>query len=563
MTELTWQRKIGEILLERKVVSADQLEEALKIQQMILKPIGRILIDMEVTTEDQIAEALAEQKGFVRISLKEYRINKQAVALFPLPMARLHKALPIDFKEGNIILAMADPLDVYAIDDVRMITGSEVRPVVCTETEIIEIIDGYLAGVVRPAEEEIGRVLEEKLSKLQKAAKASIDDFVDSAVELAYEKGVSNIYFEPDGQGSRLRFRLNGELHDVMTLNEDQHEKAVTHLKKVFGVDSNGQGSKKIAQITLANKKLDLEAIVLQGVSSADVCLKILHAGKESKELENLGLRQNDFVNLISAFSRRSGLVLGVQVPSNGETGNDMTSLFGTVLKMLISSKKRIIAVGGDSMPEIRGVVRIGPSPQPTRLSRRSLLTAILESDAEVLAVDSLEDGGSVDLLVEAGLQGVLVLTALPRQNALSGLVDFVKMSSTPVLAAESLKCVVGQKNVKRLCGYCRKSYEPKTETLELLSQKAGFKIVLGKAESFFTAGGCEHCNNTGFSGTIGIFETIPVSDAIRKALAQEKDSEEIRQIAEKEGIGNHVQDAYHKAAEGEISFEEFVKQIG
>jgi type IV pilus assembly protein PilB len=564
MTELVWQRKIGEILLERNVVTEKQLEEALKIQEMILKPIGRILIDMEVTTEEQIAEALAEQRGFTRVSVKEYKINKQAVKLFPLPMARLHKALPIDFEDGKIVLAMADPLDVYAIDDVRMITSKDVKPVVCTETEIHTVIDEYLAGVVHPTEEDIKRAFEERLGKTKTSAKDAIPVFVDSAIELAAEKGVSEVYFEPGEQVSHLRFRLNGELQDIVTLRREDHAAVVGHLRKVFGMGKKTQDFAKTAQeVEIRDAKLDLEAILLPSIFGEDVCVKILHAGKELKELEELGLESNALTNLKTAFSSRSGLILGVKISNDDQSSDGTSSLFYAILQILASSQKRIIAVEDRARKQVKGVVHIETSPETgDHFVVNSVLPTVLNSDPEVLMVGSIKDKDSADLVVKAALNGVLVLAAVSGENVVDGLVKLINIGANPLLVAESLKCVVAQKTVKKLCSYCRKSYQPKAETLEMLSEKAGFKIALEEGKSFFTADGCEHCNNSGFFGTIGIFETILASDGIRTALIGGKSAEEIQKIAEKEGLVNLTLDTYYKALQGDISFEEFVKQI-
>ncbi len=565
MTELAWQRKIGEILLQKKIVTAKQLEEALKIQEMILKPIGKILVDMEVITEEQIAEALAEQKGFARISLKACKINKQAVKLFPLPMARLHKALLIDFEGEKVVLAMADPLDVYAIDDVRMITGREVKPVVCTESEILTVIDEYLSGVVHPTDEDMTPVLKERLEELKESVQGNIPALTNSIIELAAEKGASEVYFEPQEQESHLRFRLNGDLQVLMTLKKEDHAAVAAHLRKAFGMGKKGADFAKPQQeMKIGNNSLDMEVFLLPSIFGEDVCIRIFNAGRESKELEDLGLKEKALSDVRTAVASHSGLILGVQVLDDNQPSDGTTSLFYPILQALVSSQRRIVTVEDHIKVKIRGAVQIETCPPNEPSFVASLvLPAIVNSEPDVLMNYEIEDKESAGWLLNAALSGTLVLAAIRGEDSASGLSKLLEIGVHQLLVAESLRCIVAQKTVKKLCDSCRESYQPKPETLAVLSEKAGFKIELGKERSFFTTRGCEHCGNSGFLGTVGIFETMPVSDAIRKALAEGKNAEQIQKIAEKEGMVNLKLDSYYKALQGNISFEEFVRQIG
>lgn len=565
MTELAWQRKIGEILLQRSVVTKEQLEEALKIQEMILKPIGKILIDMEVTTETQIAEALAEQRGFARISLKEYRVSKPAVKLFPMAMARLHKALPIDFEGEKIVLAMADPLDVYAIDDVRMITGREVKPVVCTESEILTVIDEYLSGVAHPPEKDIAKVIEERLEEITASSEDRIPAFVDAVIALAAQEGASAIYFEPQEHASQLRLRLNGDLYSFTSLKKEEHAAVGAHLRKLFGMGKKEQDLADCRKVVkVGDIELDMEAILLPGVFGEDICVKIFHAGSGLRELEALGLSEQALTNIKTAFTARSGFILGINVVNNGQHSDGLSSLFHGILRTLVSSQKRIVVVGNSAQAKIKGVVQLQASTSSAAsIGKSPALSAVLNSEPEVLLINDSMDDNNASLLTKAALHGALVLATLRDEDASSGLSRFAEMGVDSLLAAESLRCVVAGKTLKKLCDFCKKQYQPKPETLAMLSEKAGFKIELVEGSSFFTADGCKQCNNSGFSGTIGIFEAIAVSDEIKKALTEGKKAEEMRKIAAKEGMHSLWLDTYSKALHGDISFEEFVKQIG
>jgi len=565
MTELAWQRKIGEILLERNIVTAKQLEEALKIQEMILKPIGKILVDMEVTTEEQIAEALAEQRGFMRISIKEYKINKQAIKLFPMPMARLHKALPIDFEEEKIILAMADPLDVYAIDDVRMITGREIQPVVCTETEILEIIDNLMSGIAKSSEEDVLQVLKAKAEEIKTNLQDNIAALVDEVIELAAQKGVSEIFFEPQDQCSQIRLRLNGDIHNFLMINKEDHPTLVTCVKKLLGVNTREMVFEKAKQrIEIGDTQLDVAASFLPGVFGEDVCLKISCAGEEPKELEELGLKWKALSDVKTAISNHSGLVLGVQVLSDRKSGRTATSFLYTIPQMLASSRKRVITVEDRVQRKLRGVVQVETSPeQTTPFSAIHVLPAISISNPDVLSISDISEKESGELLIKTALNGTLVLATIREQDSISGLNKLLEMGLSPLMIAEALKCVVAYKSVKRLCCACRKEYRAKPETLAMLTEKAGFRVEPPAGKSYYMTDGCDQCDDSGFTGTIGIFETLPISISLQEALINGKSIEEIKEIAEKEGMLSLSIDAYHKALQGEISFEELVKQIG
>ncbi len=565
MTELTWQRKIGEILRERNVVSAQQLQEALKIQEMILKPIGKILIDMEVTTEEQIAEALAEQKGFNRISLKEYKINKQAIKLFPLPMARLHKALLVDFKEDKVVLAMADPLDVYAIDDVQMITGRAVEPVVCTESEILAVIDEYLSGVVHPSEEDIAEALKEALEEIKESTEGNIPSLVSSIIGLAAERQISEIYFEPREQVSRLRFRLNGDLLDMMVLKKEDHAAVIAHLGEMFGNDQKkAEWAVTSNKINVGDTQLDMEAVFLPGVFGIDAEIRLPGTARGLEKPGDSDLQGEALAALAKAITSRSGLIIGIQIPGDGEIDDGITSLFYPILRKLVSSQKRVVTVEGRIREKIRGAVQIekAPSDAPS-LAENAVLPSIVDAHPEVLMALDVENKEAAGLLTKAAVGGTLVLASVQAKDAVNGFCKFIDMSGHTVLLAQCIRYIIARKTVKKLCSSCREKYQPKPETLSVLSEKAGFKLDPGGEGTFYTAKGCKRCDNSGFIGIIGLHQIMPVSEALREALQEGKNEEQIRKVATREEAASLKYDSYTKALQGDISFEELVKQIG
>lgn len=557
------QRKMmGEILLETGLISKEQLDEALTEQSMTGERLGHILVNRGVLTEQQLIETLEFILGIPHVKLGKMIIDPDAVTLIPAHLARNHKILPISSKNGVITLAMADPLNYQAIDDVRMITGLDVVPVLAIEREMNTAIRQYFALRV---DSEVERILGE-LAKNEKNsgthkenAVLRIDDdapvvrIVNSILSQAVQGRASDIHVEPQEKDIRVRFRIDGQLYEVLNLPKKSAGAIVSRIKIMAGMDI---AEKRIPQdgrvhLALEGRSVDFRISTLPAIFGEKVVLRILDRANTLTMVDELSLSTQNREYLLALAHRPHGMML-----VTGPTGSGKTTTLYSILGEINSVDRNIITLEDPVEYSLPGINQVPINPK-TGLTFVSGLRSILRQDPDIIMVGEIRDHETAQLAVQAALTGHLVLSTLHTNSAAGAVARLVDMNIENFLLASSLAGVMAQRLVRKLCPNCRKSYRLSQE----MSEKLG--IPEQKGQEFYRATGCNMCRHLGYQGRIALHEIIKLGPRLRDSINRGDTAEDvIERIADEEGMITIKQDGVNKALKGLTSLEEVMKAI-
>jgi len=557
---MVWSReKIGTILLKANLITEEQLEKALKLHRQTGKPLGRTLIDLKIITEEQLAFALARQKNLPVVVLSEYEINLQAVALVPETIARRHLAVPIGFEDGKLVLAMANPLDIHAVDDLRILSGYDIKPVVCTETEINNLINQYLRGSVEEAVESIRKEAKkrEKVTEavgVETVSDAPVVKLVDSVISQAALKEASDIHIEPQERDFKIRYRVDGVLHDVMTLPKAIQSGLISRIKIMSNLDI---AEHRIPQdgrcgLSVGGREIDLRVATLPSVYGENVSIRILDKAKALFKLEELGFQPDALEKYRASFAKPYGAIL-----VTGPTGSGKSTTLYATLNILNSPEKKIITVEDPVEYRLPGIVQIQINPAAGLTFARGL-RSIVRCDPDIIMVGEIRDLETAKIAIESALTGHLVLSTLHTNDAPSALTRLIEMGMEPFLVSSSIDCVLAQRLARKLCPHCKEQYKPSRSILKEL----GFSLERGEKIVFYRPKGCRRCFNTGYKGRIGIYEVMLMSEEIGWLCAERRSADEIKKVAIKEGMRTLREDGLAKVKQGITSVEEIMRVI-
>lgn len=556
---MVWTReRIGTILLRANLITEEQLGKALEVHREGGQPLGKVLIDLRMITEEQLARALAKQKNLPVTNLNEYDINLQAVNLVPEAIARRHMVLPIGFEDGQLVLAMANPLDVHAIDDLRVLTRYDIKPVVCTESEINSAISQYLRGSVEQVVESVAAEARKREKAEEKpvevATDAPVAKLVDSVISQAVTKEASDIHVEPQEKDFKIRYRVDGVLHDVMTLPKPVQAGLISRLKIMSNLDIAEHRLPQDGRcgLNISNKQIDLRVATLPTVYGENITIRILDKSKALFKLEELGFQPDTLGRYRASFLKPYGAIL-----VTGPTGSGKSTTLYATLNVLNSPEKKIITIEDPVEYRLPGILQIQINPLAGLTFARGL-RSIVRCDPDIIMVGEIRDLETAKIAIESALTGHLVLSTLHTNDAPTALTRLIEMGVEPFLVSSSIDCVLAQRLARKLCKYCKEEYTPPKGVLEELgvTHRPREKMKLYRPK------GCRRCLNTGYKGRIGVYEVMVMSEEIEWLCAERRSADEIRRVAIKEGMRTLRDDGLEKAKQGLTSLEEIMRVV-
>jgi type IV pilus assembly protein PilB len=556
---------LGQILLQMGVITEAQLEEALEIQARTGERLGRILRDTGGISDHDLARAMAVQWGYPYLSLAEARIDNETARLIPHALAVRHKVIAIERRSGRLVLAVADPLNVIAVDDVRLITGMEVDLVVATEEEITQA----LARVYQIADTLIDRVMresvtdytvdlgEEDQSVEQLRAlteEAPVVKLVNLIVDEAVKQNASDIHVEPHRNGIWIRYRVDGVLRDVMNPPANLKAALISRIKIMADLDIAERRRPQDGRIHLTadGRTIDLRVSTLPTMFGEKVVLRVLDQSSTQIGLSRLGLPTNVLQQWESAVSKPHGMILVTGPTGSGKT----TTLYATLAK-LNTLDRNIVTVEDPveyQMPRINQVqvnVKAG-------LTFANGLRSILRQDPDIVMVGEIRDRETAEIAVQAALTGHLVLSTLHTNDAAGAIVRLMDMGVEPYLISSSVIAVLAQRLGRAICPRCKVAYTPPADALGRL----GAEVHLDSAVVFHRGQGCDYCRGTGYRGRIGIFELLVISDRIRELIVQRAPAGEIKAQAIREGMRTLREDGLEKVISGISTIDEILRVV-
>jgi len=560
---LATQRKmLGDILVENGLISEEQLTQALADQKNSKEKLGRILVRRGYITDDQLMEVLEFSLGIPRVQISRMEINPETVKLLPTNMLSKHHVLPLSVNQGRMTLIMADPLNFQAIDDIRILTGMDVVPVMASERELESAIQQFTALQVDSKMEKLlgelsqynyGVTVETETPGMELADDAPVIRMVNSLLKQAVQGGASDIHIEPLEHDVRVRFRIDGELWEVLSLPKKSFPATVSRIKIMANLDIS---EKRIPQdgrtrLIIDGREIDFRISTLPSIHGEKIVLRILDRTNAILSLEKLGFSPTNEQRIKSLIRRPHGMVI-----VTGPTGSGKTTTLYSVLTELNEPSRNIITLEDPVEYSLIGITQVQINNK-AGLTFPAGLRSILRQDPDIIMVGEMRDGETAGLGVRAALTGHLFFSTLHTNSAAGTVARMVNMGIENYLLSSSLAGVVSQRLIRRLCKNCCQPYELDEDTAVQLNMTD----YVGK--QFYAPVGCNMCRQSGYSGRLALHEVLVVGPEMRKAITNKSQSEdELEEIAVSEGMITMSRDGIHKAFEGLTSLQEVMKGV-
>ncbi len=549
--------RLGELLLREAVITDEQLAEALAVQAEHGGKLGQILVGSGAADEESIARMLAEQKGIEFISLPMFPIDREAASLIPARMAKRSSIIPIGFRDGSLVLAMADPLDVEAIDDVRLRTGRSVTPVVATGAQIDYAIEKFITSA--DAFEGLAVAVEDEDTEelvVVGDEDVPIVRLVNQLIREAVLDQASDIHIEPGAHGVRVRFRVDGVLHEVMTAPNSARAGLISRVKVMAEMDIAERRRPQDGRIGLVvnDHPVDMRVAALPTPFGENLVIRILNHEANQQTLGDLGMCDDHLALMERFLSRSYGEIL-----ISGPTGSGKSTSLYAALMRLNQPTRKIITIEDPIEYQISGITQMAVNTG-IGLTFANLLRTVLRSDPDVVMVGEIRDAETAQIATRAALTGHLVLSSIHTNDAPSALTRLSDMEVAPFVASSALIGVVAQRLVRRLCPSCKESVRL---TKAMLTDR-GFAADELKARTVAVKhdGGCDECHGTGFRGRTGVFEIMPMDDELERLFLAEAPSEALRTAALAAGMKTLRADALDKVAAGVTSLDEVARVV-
>jgi type II secretory ATPase GspE/PulE/Tfp pilus assembly ATPase PilB-like protein len=548
-------RRLGEILVEGRYLSEPDLEAALAFQRENGAKLGDALLRLGLISDDHLAEGLAKQKRLPVISLSDRFPDPTAVRLLSEKFIRTRQVLPVELEGDALVIAMVNPLDVVTLDDVRVMTGHDVSPVVVTASSFNETVDylfstrGQLDAVDPDAPEASPvRIAEER----REAEDQTIVELVDGILDTALKRRASDIHFEPQLYEMAVRLRVDGVLHSLPSIPNERKGGVTSRLKIMGDMDIADRRLPQDGRATYRSpeRTADLRIASLPTVYGENVTIRILDDDGSVVSLMALGMGDSDLRNVRSTLARPNGQLL-----VTGPTGSGKSTTLYAALEEINSPAVKIYTVEDPVERKMPGIQQSQVKPG-IGLTFARVLRSLVRSDPDVIMIGEIRDLETALIATEASLTGHLVLSTLHTNDAAASISRLIEMGIPAYLIAASLECVVAQRLARRLCPKCR---DEVTLTGRNMSP-AEHELLGGRSVTFSRPVGCRRCYGTGYVGRIGLFEVLRVDKAIRRLILQQATTDEIRDQAVAEGMRLLRQDGRSKVLSHMTSVEEVVR---
>ncbi len=541
--------------LRDRGVSDEVLQGAVTAAEQTGRNPQTVLVDDQLITEFQLASAIADAYGLQAAELNTLAVDPAAMSLLPLTLARRHRVVPIAADGMVVTVALADPGNVLAIDDIRAATGQAVRPIVVTDDDLNRLLDRYSRASTDLNEAAAQMAIEESPADtlVDTDDDAPVVRFVSGLLERAITSRGSDIHLEPSEDELKVRLRIDGVLHEVDTAPRGIQGALISRLKIMSGLDITERRVPQNGRITMnvGARHVDLRVATLPTVWGEKIVLRILDTGGIDLDLHKLGFTEYNYSRFSASFRKPHGMVL-----VTGPTGSGKSTTLYATLTEIARPEVNVITVEDPVEYRIGGINQVQVNLK-AGLTFAAVLPAILRCDPDVVLVGEIRDRITAQFAIEAALTGHLVLSTLHTNDAPSAVTRLVEMGIEPFLVGSSVDAVLAQRLVRRLCEWCKEAYRPGHDELAA----AGWPFdTLGEPDQLFRAVGCRSCANTGFRGRLAVNEVMPVSEQIERLTVTHAASSEIAKVARAEGMVTLRDDGLSKVRAGLTTLNEVIR---
>ena len=524
--------------------------------------LGRVLVEIGMLTEAQLVRALASQVGMQFIELSDYPVDRNAVALLPGALCRRYTVLPIALFDGALVLAMADPGNVLAVDDARTLSGLPVRTVVATHDDLATAIDRFCRADdeiddLASAFEESQAEADTDLSKVGEVLEddAPIVRFVNLLITQAIQDRASDIHIEPAETDLRVRYRIDGVLHEMQRSPKQIQSGVISRLKIMSAIDIAERRKPQDGRMSVTHngRKIDLRVATLPTVWGEKVVMRILDNSTASLDLRDLSFLEDNYETYKESYSKPYGMLL-----VTGPTGSGKSTTLYATLNAVSRPEINVITVEDPVEYRLPGINQVQVNPK-AGLTFAGALRSILRSDPDVVLLGEIRDHETAQIAIEAALTGHLVLSTLHTNDAPSAVTRLIEMGIEPFLVGSALDCIVAQRLARRLCPKCKEPYQP--SEAELIA--ARFPWNPGEEiPTLHRPAGCSACSRTGYKGRMAIHEVMRVTEDIERHAVSHSSSADIARTAREQGMITLRDDGWTKVLLGDTSIEEILRVV-
>ncbi|HXO42463.1 MAG TPA: type IV-A pilus assembly ATPase PilB [Thermoanaerobaculia bacterium] len=568
--------KFGELLLRTGKIDQQQLQEGLAYQKEQGGRLGAALVKLSHITENQLVDALSQHFGVPSVDLTEIEIDEVVVKIIPADIARKYTIVPVSKAGATVTVAMLDPSNVFAMDDVKFMTGYKVEPVVAAETGIRGAIDKYygsthaieLKKVMEDLSEEAGagtdlEVLEEEqdldLATLEEESEqAPVVKLVNIVLTDAIKRGASDIHIEPYEKEYRVRYRIDGILYEMMHPPLKLKEAITSRVKIMARLDIAEKRLPQDGRIKIKTKiggkakDLDYRVSVLPTLFGEKIVMRLLDKDKLMLDMAKLGFEAESLRRFENAILKPYGMVL-----VTGPTGSGKTNTLYSALQRINTPEVNVITAEDPVEFNLMGINQVQMREQ-IGLNFAASLRSFLRQDPNIILVGEIRDFETAEVAIKAAMTGHLVLSTLHTNDAPSSINRLMNMGIEPFLVATSVHLIAAQRLVRRICSFCR---EPAAEVPPNVLVEAGFSDAESRTLKLFRGRGCERCSNTGYKGRIALYEVMEVEDEIREMILSGASSYELRVKAIQNGMITLRGSGLQKIRDGVTTMEEVLRE--
>ncbi|MDO8683049.1 MAG: type II secretion system ATPase GspE [Armatimonadota bacterium] len=567
----------GNIFVKLGLVTPEQIDQAAVKRLQLKRPdsLGHVLVNMGFITEKDRVRALGEQWGVPFAELSDYEFDPEILKLISQEVARKLKAMPMSRNNGKLTIAMKNPLDIFAIDEIRLIVGIDLEPVIVTEEDLIHAInrvyrtESSMSQVVKavmddiesgdidyiPANETLGDDDDISIEQLRELSEeAPVIRLSNLIITRAVSDGASDIHIEPGRESVRVRFRIDGILHEALSVPKKIQASLISRIKIMADMDIAEKRAPQDGRIgaMIDGRQIDFRVSTLPNVHGEKIVLRILDKSSICVGLNSLGLLPHTLEIFESIISRTYGIIL-----VTGPTGSGKSTTLYSVLSKVNSGEKNILTIEDPVEYEMAGITQ-------SQINNRAGLTfatglrTMLRQDPNIIMVGEIRDAETAIIAVEAALTGHLVLSTLHTNDAPGAVTRLTDMGIEPFLIASGVIGVLAQRLVRVICPKCKESYNPPVDAMKRL----GLPLGQDNSVTFYRGRGCDFCKGSGYKGRIGVYELMPISDKIRDLILARSSSYAIREAAIQEGMKTLKDDAMEKILLGTTTLEESLRVI-
>ena len=553
--------RIGDILINEGILSPEKLDEALALQKEKKKRLGEILVEEGFISDETMANALCHQLGYARADLQNGRIPDDLISMFEPEILKKYSAIPYMYDDRNvnvILMAMSDPMDMLAVDDLSMICNRMIQPVVATPQEVMLAIDKYYgnAEAIKAAsdyeQERADLFKDDEIDKMinDDVNNSPIVQLVNSMLEQAVRQRTSDIHIEALEKSVRVRYRIDGALFEKMTYNIKLLPAIVARLKVIGGMDISEKRKPQDGRITtfVDGREYDIRVSILPTVYGEKTVMRITNKGNLTRDISELGFNEEERKVFTHILKNPHGIIL-----VTGPTGSGKSTTLYTALSELNTEYVNIITVEDPVEANVAGINQVQTNVK-AGLTFASALRSILRQDPDIIMIGEIRDGETASIAVQASITGHLVVSTLHTNSAASTVSRLADMGVESYLIADSVVGIIAQRLVRRLCARCKEKRLANADELDVLGFEPDAQVEI------YVPKGCPNCDNSGYRGRIGVYEIMEVSNEVKRIIARGGDADQIKEAALKNGMNTLRMSATRYVLDGVTSVSEMIK---